>query len=131
MTAILDAPAETEVEAPAETELLADLRALRALLEDPARWTQFKMARDARGARIGPFHSSAVSWCLAGGIIRVAGVSAARIVGGVRVDNLFLALQTAVRLRTVVSSVSAFNDLARHHEVLDVIDDAISREEQT
>jgi hypothetical protein len=125
VTAILDAPTDTEVEAPAETQLLTDLRELRQLLEDPARWTQFTAARNANGARANPLSPVAVRWCLVGAIQRIASCV------GTRRSQLHRALQNAASERWGVAvPVSHFNDSARHHELLDVIDLAIRREEQ-
>jgi hypothetical protein len=60
-------------------DTLPTLRAARALISDPRRWTQgqdqplFKGARDAQGRDCWPCDPEAVSWCATGAIAKVEG----------------------------------------------------------
>lgn len=51
---------------------LEALKAARALIEDPKRWTQHEFARDADGKRVAECDEAAVCWCLFGAAYRVA-----------------------------------------------------------
>jgi hypothetical protein len=117
-----------------ETWLLADLRALRALLATPERWTQMADARDANGEETGIYGHAATSWCLFGGGCRVTSTqdpwrSRARL------EKLWGALGLAEMLFDWEpgwpKDLSCWNDAPErtHAEVLALIDDAISRVE--
>lgn len=54
------------------SEKVAALVDARARIADPARWTQFRYARDKRGHAVGPAHSTAVSWCAIGTLAKTA-----------------------------------------------------------
>lgn len=47
------------------------LRAAKALIGVPERWTKNKEARDAKGRETSPFSENAVCWCSAGALMRV------------------------------------------------------------
>jgi hypothetical protein len=95
--------------------LIEELHALRALLEDPARWTQRAFARSGRdGSPCYPSSEEAAQWCLVGATdIMPNPVSVRRA--------LFAALERRVPLMTV-------NDAEGHDAVLALIDAAIERE---
>lgn len=47
------------------------LRAARALIEDPERWTTGVLARSAKGRSVSPYGRAAVAWCAFGAADRV------------------------------------------------------------
>ncbi len=53
-------------------QALADLQAARALIEDPARWTQHTTARARDGARTSAQADNACRWCATGALVRIA-----------------------------------------------------------
>lgn len=99
-------------------QLLTDLKAVRTLLTDPARWTQLASARLADGHTIRPDGTwvrtdseDAVSFCLLGAIRRVCR----------RHQDAWDALTNQL----TTQSISSFNDSHTHEEVLGLIDAAI------
>lgn len=106
------------------------LRAARALISDPARWTQGAFARDSSGDQVDRLTSEAVCWCLAGA------VDAASYPERIGVDNYVIdfdrsaaRLAAARALHTVIhDTVVSFNDdpTRTHAEVLEAIDKAIA-----
>jgi len=99
------------------------LKRVRALLSDPARWTQGEMARNMFGAPTDPAGPNATCWCLMGAIQRETN------------DDPFLAGSVYQILRTQLQgqSVSDFNDsrATTHADIMAVLDKAIESSEST
>ena len=92
------------------------LRAARALIADPARWTQGEDARDACGspAWAGRHASSAVCWSADGALMHVE-----------RDKNSFWPARDAL-VAAMGASAVVFNDTHTHAEVLAAFDRAIA-----
>jgi hypothetical protein len=97
------------------------LRAARALIETPARWTQGMYAKDEQGQEIDPRDPAARQWCTSGAIGAVVGYGPSAI--GAR-----QILRKAAGARTM----SIFNDdpARTHPEVMAAFDRAIALAEQ-
>jgi hypothetical protein len=103
------------------SQLLQDLRAARALIEDPKRWTKGEEARNADGDPIHPSKPEAVCWCALGATIRV---------GGNRADLRTLTMACALRdAEPSGFGVVDVNDRDGHAAVLALYDRAIAKEE--
>ena len=106
-------------------DTLPTLRAARALISDPKRWTQgggqllFKGARDARGKNCWPDDPEAACWCATGAIAKVedrpAGQEAAEEALGAGLCHAFGLWPT----------IPYFNDRHGHDDVLTMFDAAI------
>jgi hypothetical protein len=96
------------------------LLALRALLEDPARWTQRASARDAKGRMCGPTAPAARSWCLSGGVYNVTDDEPALVAGMLRT----LERRLPAGSYTGRPELGFFNDRSTHAQVLALIDAA-------
>lgn len=100
------------------------LRAARALIADPERWTTVCFARNGSGNAVSIYAKTAKQWCAIGAVRKVAGRN--RISDGDR---------AALRLRDLaqeqgISTVTAVNDGCGHRAVLSLYDEAIRRLEQ-
>jgi hypothetical protein len=94
------------------------LIAAQNLIRNPERWTQGAYARNVDGVAVSPRELSAKCWCASGAVYHVTK------------DSQFFvntaALLALGALREVAEgSVTTFNDLAGHSEVLDLFDAAI------
>jgi hypothetical protein len=97
------------------------LLALRALLEDPERWTQHAQARDANGSPCGPDLPEARSWCLKGGTYKAADDY------GALAEAMMRALSRRLPGNTYTGrpvALGIFNDFSTHAQVLALIDGA-------
>ena len=99
---------------------LAGLRAVRALIEDPARWCQGSWAKDAAGQGVDEESPTACRWCLDGAALKVSRHTA-RMHG-----DLWNVLSRAAKDLGYVGHM-ALNDEADHATVLRCIDLAISQ----
>lgn len=100
------------------------LKGMRALLADPARWTQFQFARTSGGARTSVTAADAHSFCMLGAADKVEGIER-----GYYRDNA----RTMPTLERVIKKIvgtsigiSSFNDVSTHARVLPAIDEAIA-----
>jgi hypothetical protein len=95
---------------------LETLKAARALITDPAKWTQGAQARDKRGQPFSTHNDNAVCWCALGAIEKVADPYSEE------------AYEAAKKLRSISpnGTVSDFNDTHTHVEVLALFDAAIA-----
>jgi hypothetical protein len=100
--------------------LIADLRAVRALLDSPSHWTRECSARRADGTPTTAVDPAATSFCLLGAVARVCGTWYTE-----RRDRLHRAIATRVR-RGDRLNVSTFNDRSTHQEVLDLLDETLA-----
>lgn len=89
----------------------------RALIADPARWTQGDYARDANGKSVLPNSRYAVCWCSVGALRKVTRCA-------ILPDCAYLALSDGIGSH---KSVHAFNDASTHEEVLLLFDRAIKK----
>lgn len=108
------------------TQLLDDLKAARALISEPERWTKGVGARDWGGNCVTSDSKSAHSFCLDGACFRTTRGNAQVA----RYETLSAAIQaqfSGIQGRTFW----CWNDLAttRHEDVLAVLDRAIAAEE--
>lgn len=109
------------------TQLLDDLRAARALISTPEKWTKGIGARDVNGSCVTSDSKSAHSFCLDGACFRTTrGVAQVA-----RYETLSAAIQaqlSGVQGRTFW----CWNDMSttQHEDVLAVIDRAIAAEER-
>lgn len=99
--------------------MIAELRAIRALLQDPNRWTKGLHARDAADLPALPSSVHAVRWCLVGAIQKVSEGDRDR---EAQLLNRFWSVHCGY--------LSIFNDhhLTTHAEVLNLIDRVINKE---
>jgi hypothetical protein len=97
------------------------LLALRALLEDPERWTQHAQARDANGSPCGPDLPEARSWCLAAGVYKVTATASPELTAG-----MMRALECRLPADACMGrpELGFFNDHSTHAQVLALIDAA-------
>lgn len=102
----------------AETQLLKDLVAARALIADPARWTQGEFARSNTGAGCLVSARNRVSLCALG----AADAATRDEPTSTRLNNVV----DQLRRHTGGMSLSTFNDRHTHAEVLAVFDAAIA-----
>jgi hypothetical protein len=99
------------------------LQEARALISDPAKWTQCSFARDAKGKSLfSGYNKDAVCWCAMGAIEKVLG------------KDLSLDLTPYTILKDTgyihitdwpPSGVTTYNDRSTHQEVLSLFDKAI------
>jgi hypothetical protein len=96
------------------------LKAARALISDPARWTQNVMARDADGGQY-TFGCApqTVSWCALGALQHITGKAST--------NGALDALDTQL---PIYITIDYFNDTHTHAEVLALFDAAIARLER-
>lgn len=101
------------------------LKAMRALISDPARWTQDAWARDASGRPVMEFDPTAVSFCMAGAWQHIIWAAfPARAEAPLRRD---LVTSVAGTLRALTHMPTGeYNDTHSHAEVLAVVDRAIA-----
>ena len=86
-------------------ELLEQAKALRALFSGPETWTKHAMARTQLNHTIAPHMSTAVCWCLIGGVSKICIAK-----GYDNYNNLFTALEDIIKREYPVKSVTEFND---------------------
>lgn len=103
---------------------LNDLKEIRQLLSEPARWTQGTMARSKSGELVTPRSDDACSWCMFGAVLKVCGTTLEAEGRACRVLEIF---------RRVVywpQSIPSFNDEygRKHEDILSAIDLAIELE---
>lgn len=85
-------------------QVLDDLRAVRALIDTPEKWTQAAAARDASGTVVAACDPRACQWCLVGATVRaVCGVDSPRHIYPtdavmLRKDVVLEALEDAIRM---------------------------------
>jgi hypothetical protein len=103
-------------------EIIAALRAARAHIADPAKWTQGAMAHDVHGTRCEPNSRAAVKWDAFGAFFAVRPNTAATHAAQ---DALLAAVPPGYHL------ISDYNDAAEttHADILALFDSAIAREE--
>jgi hypothetical protein len=89
----------------------------RALIADPAAWTQGEFARAADGLAISWRSKQAVQFCLWGALNR-----AAYELTGDKRQSIPLADRAAAALREPGSSLSRINDTGTHEDVLAIFD---------
>jgi hypothetical protein len=99
------------------------LQQARALISDPARWTQEEYARNADGIKAYVWHADARAWCAIGAVRRVASDNDSAVLAGQRA--LAQPIET-VELESE-EAVTNFNDTHTHAEVLALFDAAIAR----
>jgi hypothetical protein len=89
-----------------------ELRAVRAIVADPAHWTQGAYAKDSIGLQVTPQSNQAVCFCLAGALHKAK----ANYMAGRFVENL-----------TGIGDIIDWNDAPgrTHDQVLDLLDRAI------
>lgn len=96
--------------------VLEGLIAIRELIGDEARWTQYAYARDLLGIRVDPRDEAACRWCFDG--------AAKRVTAG----NTDLFLRIARAFENGHKMISYYiNDSSTHAEVMARIDAAIAR----
>ena len=97
------------------------LKAMRELLADEKRWTQFANARVRPDDPVGTYSTNpyATCWCLAGAAFKVLGGP------GTASAQLWPSLEALFGYRPECDSLVAFNDTHTHAEVLAKLDDAI------
>jgi hypothetical protein len=93
--------------------IIADLKALRELFSDPARWTQKVSARNARGEQVYPLDPSATCFCLLGGMVKV--------VSGDRRRYTMLYSVLDAEKPNGCQTLAHFNDRYRYESVLGLI----------
>ncbi len=96
------------------------LRAARALIAEPERWTQGEYAVDAEGRRVPALAPEALRFCAVGACER-AGCKP--LAGAGVIHALVTALPAGQRSR-----ITDFNDAHEHSEVLALFDRAIAAE---
>ena len=95
------------------------LQAARALIADPAHWTQDAFARDANQRPVGFNDTTAVCWCGSAALDHV-------VPNLVNQYNLTLYInQVVARLHPGLSSLVEVNDILSHAHVIAVYDAAI------
>jgi hypothetical protein len=97
-----------------------DLERVRALIEDPRRWTKGHDARDANGERCDAVNVRATCWCIVGAAIHVGAVSFRRY----GKSRGFYDLAQSLGVSGLLSN---FNDSHTHAEVLALLTRAIER----
>jgi hypothetical protein len=105
------------------------LRLARARIADPRHWCQQHLAVNALGMALSPNADSAVRWCAAGAVARVADWGGAWDYAGPRLGAAFRALHTAAKALYGVSEFVTVNDFYGHEAMLRVYDHAIKTEE--
>jgi hypothetical protein len=99
------------------------LRAWRAVLAVPARWTRHALARRAGGSSCAPTDPEAASWCLLGARAYISTSTAAKAAGYTAM------LEVVFSLPPGFNRVADWNDAPNrtHAEVLDLLDRASAR----
>jgi hypothetical protein len=111
--------------------LADDIRAARAVIEDPDNWTQGAMALDADGNSTPSNSETAVCFCALGAVRRAMKEPANPGHGRPRGNAVIDALHTVVRETTGQKYfIDHFNDVHSHAEVLAMFDKAIARAEK-
>lgn len=99
------------------------LKAIKAVIDTPAKWTKGQLAKDARGRRIATSSPDAVCFCIFGAIDRVVTDTRARM----DYDN-YIFDQVAKLYPEIAGGLSDFNDAREigHADVMKVLDRAIA-----
>lgn len=96
------------------------LKDAKALIADPAHWTQGTPARDASGKPLSNEESpAAVCWCSIGALARVANADPAPLY------HLYPVARHYLYKATAGASIINFNDTHTHAEVMELWDKAI------
>lgn len=98
------------------------LREARALIEDPARWTQGASARTADGRETFAACPDAVQWCAAGAVRKVSDFPGSA--NHARANALL-----GAQARAIGHTTPAVNDALGHTAVLQMFDAAIAAAE--
>jgi len=113
-------------------QLVSDLKELKTLLENPARWTQGVNARNSNGNQVDARSTNATCFCLYGNAARVTFGTRKFVYGSTeheRYGRVTSMLQRAVPRQpgklSLQQPIAAFNDSATHAAVMAVIDKAI------
>jgi len=107
---------------PTELQTLEDVKAVRALLSEPTRWTGRTNARNARGQKVAFRSDEATCWCIVGAMRRVTSMTG-------RVGERFISVCSAIAPVLGLDEIIGFNDspTRKHHEILAYLDAAIAR----
>lgn len=100
------------------------LREARALIEDPARWTQGALAHSKLGRAVNPEGKAAVRWCAMGALYKAAD----RVSDTFSVERYLIAAARDIGLPRDVDDV---NDSTDRATVLRMYDRAIELAEQS
>lgn len=115
---------EAQVGVKTDSELVATLKAAKALIVDPENWIKGEYARDCYGFPIDPRADGAVSFCMIGALSRASGVFNSGLPKGHPILQLLF--------QVVDGNVPFFNDrpFRQHHEVMAAFDAAIVEAEK-
>ena len=105
-----------------EQTVLEVLKAARALIADPERWTQAAFARTEQGKVVKPWSPSASCWCATGALWKVVGATE---------ERLFADAKDALYFGTYQRHIAEANDDNDHAYIIRRFDKAIARLEQT
>lgn len=107
---------------PADHSARRILKRARALIADPAHWTQRTLARDEKGVPMPFWDQRAVSWCMIGAVDKCGGLASGWIV-----EIAWQYVNSAiVEMGLTRNSVGQLNDTTDHATVLAVLDRAIA-----
>lgn len=95
------------------------LKAARAKIADPANWTRFTLARNAKGNPVAPTAKGATCWCAHGALYAVGGTAKSAT------ENILYEAAGD----TFHADPAEVNDNLGHVEVLKVFDIAIAKAE--
>ena len=87
---------------------------LSELFSEPARWTQYAIARDSSGCIVPPDSKDAVSFCLMGGLEFVYPED-------IKHQEIRQKLVDAIRAKKPKSNISNFNDTSTYEQVLALV----------
>ena len=102
-------------------QLAQDLRAAKALIDTPEKWTKRVFARDSSGFGTPYDGGQAVCFCSAGAIFRTVGDDPTRERAAMNA--------LAIAMGGDRPSIAAFNDTSEHAEVMAAFDKAIAAAE--
>lgn len=105
---------------PATAEML---RAARALIDTPEKWTQRQFAKDAAGHTIDFVNPDAVCFCACGALRRLHGING-------RVERVLADAMSSPSGEVAAVRIVNFNDTHTHAEVLAAFDRAIEEAER-
>lgn len=103
------------------SEVVSLLKAARALISDPDKWTQGVFARNKEGSRISSTSPEATCWCASGAVNSI----------GFGSFNIRCGTLDAMEKHGFGDSIEKFNDTHTHTEVLAEFDNVIAAIERS
>lgn len=119
---------EAQIAVKTDSELVATLKAAKALIVDPKNWIKGKYASSVDDCEVSPLAKDAVKFCMVGALAKASGLFSCSYPG----DRLHEQRLLAPFHKSVDGAIPFFNDhpFRQHHEVMAAFDAAIVEAEK-